>query len=53
MTGILVLFFFIRGRKLMKGKNPRKHSLHRKSTASVLLKLFNSGNERCHTTDAP
>jgi len=24
-----------------------------KKTASVLLKLFISGNERCHTTDAP
>jgi len=30
--------------KLMKGKALRKHSLHEK-TASVLLKLFISGNE--------
>jgi len=31
--------------KLMKGKALRKHSLHEKTTASVLLKLFISGNE--------
>jgi len=31
--------------KLMKGKDPRKHSLHEKTAASVLLKLFISGNE--------
>ena len=31
--------------KLMKGKAPRKHSLHEKTAASVLLKLFISGNE--------
>jgi len=30
-----------------------EHSLHGKTAASVLLKLFISGNERCHTTDAP
>jgi len=35
----------------MKGKALRKHSLHGKTAASVLLKLFISGNERCHTTD--
>jgi len=29
----------------------RKHSLHEKKAASVLLKLFISGNEGCHTTD--
>jgi len=34
----------------MKGKALRKQSLHGKSV-SVLLKLFISGNERCHTTD--
>ena len=39
--------------KLMKGKVLRKHSLHEKTAASVLLKLFISGNEWCHTTDAP
>jgi len=40
--------------KLMKGKEtPRKHNLHGKTAASILLKLFISGNERCHTTDAP
>jgi len=39
--------------KLMKGKAFRKHSLHEKTAASVLLKLFISGNELCHTTDAP
>jgi len=39
--------------KLMKGKSHRKHSLHEKKTASVLLKLFINGNEGCHTTDAP
>jgi len=39
--------------KLMKGKALMKHSLHKKTAASVLLKLFISGNEWCHTTDAP
>jgi len=32
-------------KKLMKGKALRKHSLHEKTAASVLLKLFISGNE--------
>ena len=31
--------------KLMKGKALRKHSLHEKTAASVLLKLLISGNE--------
>jgi len=31
--------------KLMKGKALRKHSLHEKTAASVLLKLFTSGND--------
>jgi len=31
----------------------RKQCLNEKTAASVLLKLFISGNERCHTTDAP
>jgi len=31
----------------------RKHSLNGKIAASVLLKLFVSGNKRCLTTDAP
>jgi len=31
--------------KLMKGKALREHSLHEKTAASVLLKLFISGNE--------
>jgi len=35
--------------KLMKGKALRKHSLHKKTAASVLLRLFISGNEWCHT----
>ena len=39
--------------KLMKGKALRKHSLHEKTAASVLLKLFISSNEWCRTTDAP
>ena len=39
--------------KLMKGKALRKHSLHEQTAASVLLKLFISGNEWCHTTDTP
>jgi len=39
--------------KLMKGKALRKHSLQEKTAASVLLKLFISSNEWCHTTDAP
>jgi len=29
----------------MKGKAPRKHSLHEKTAASVLLKPFISSNE--------
>jgi len=33
------------GIKLMKGKALRKHSLHEKTAASVLLKLFISSNE--------
>jgi len=37
----------------MKGKALGKHSLHGKIEASVLLKLFISGNEICHSTDAP
>ena len=37
--------------KLIKEKALMKHSLHRKIAVSVLLKLFISGNERCHTTD--
>ena len=37
----------------MKGKALRKHSLYEKTAASILLKLFISGNEWCHTTDAP
>ena len=41
--------------KQMKGNALRKHSLHEKTAASVLLKLFisTSSNEWCHTTDAP
>ena len=34
-----------RGIKLMKGKALRKHSLHEKTAASVLLKPFISSNE--------
>ena len=36
-----------------KGKAHRKHSLHGKIVASVLLKPFISGYERYHTADAP
>ena len=36
----------------MKEEALGKHSLHEKTAASVLLKLFISGNEGCHTTDA-
>ena len=50
---IILVFKINTGFKLMKGKTLRKHSLHEKTAASVLLKLFISGNERCHTTDAP
>jgi len=35
----------------MKGKALRKHSLHGKTAALVILKLFISDGERCHTTD--
>jgi len=34
-------------------ESPRKHRLHEKTAVSVLLKLFISSNEWCHTTDAP
>ena len=37
----------------MKGKALRKHSLHEKTAASVLLKLFISSNEWCYNTDTP
>ena len=39
--------------KLIKGKALRKHSLHGKKAALVLLKMFISGNESCYTNDAP
>jgi len=32
----------------MKGKALRKHSLHEKTAASVLLKLFISSNDKYH-----
>jgi len=38
--------------KLIKGIALGKQSLHGKIAASVLLKLFISGNEKCHSTDA-
>jgi len=41
MCIIKLIFVF----KLMRGKSLRKHSLHEKTAASVLLKLFISGNE--------
>jgi len=37
----------------MNGKALRKQSPYGKTAASVLLKLFISGNERCHSTDTP
>jgi len=40
-----MLFFFLKNKKLMKGKAHRKHSPHEKTAASALLKLFISGNE--------
>ena len=36
----------------MKGIARRKQSLHGKIAATVLVKLFISGNERCHSTDS-
>jgi len=36
---------------LREGKTLRKHSLQGEKAASVLLKLFISDIERCHTTD--
>jgi len=36
----------------MKGKVLRKHSLHGEKAASVLVKLFISGNKKCYTTEA-
>jgi len=37
---------------LEKGKPCRITACMLKIAALVLLKLFNNGNERCHTTDA-
>jgi len=34
-------------------ESSQKHSLHGQIAASVWLKLFIVGNERCHTIDAP
>jgi len=34
-------------------ENPQEAKPAAKRAASVLLKLFISGYERCHTTDAP
>jgi len=53
MFAIFVLLWFFLKNKLMKGKALRKHNLNEKTAASVLLKLFISSNELCHTTDAP
>ena len=39
------ILIMLNDNKLMKGKALRKHSLHEKTAASVLLKLFISGNE--------
>jgi len=50
---VLIRLNFEYKTKLVKRKALRKHSLHEKTAASVLLKLFISGNEWCHTTDAP
>jgi len=41
-------------KKLMKGKALRKHSLHEKTAASVLLKLFiSSPILNCHSVQLP
>ena len=47
MLSVLLYFnlVYICKTKLMKGKVLRKHSLHDNTAASVLLKLFISGNE--------
>jgi len=39
--------------KLTEGIFPQKHSLLGKIAASILLKLFINGYEKCHTTDGP
>jgi len=55
-TNELILFPTLgRNIKLMKRKARMKHSLHEKTAASVLMKLFISycSNEWCHTNDAP
>ena len=44
-TGVTMLVNLFNNKKPMKGKALRKHSLHEKTGASVLLKLFISGNE--------
>jgi len=40
----------VNGKPIIKGKALMKHSLHGKIAASVYLKMFISGNGRCHTT---
>jgi len=58
LTLVVIQYSFLSTRgiydiiKLMKGKAFGKQSRHEKIAASVLLKLFISGNERCHSTDA-
>ena len=47
---IVVIFVIIRTEERVA---LRKQGLNERTAASVLLKLFISGNERCHTTDAP
>ena len=42
---VLLSMSFGSGFKLINGKALRKHSLHEKTAAFVLLKLFISGNE--------
>jgi len=44
---------YMNNKKTEEREALRKQGLNEKTAASVLLKLFISGNERCHTTDAP
>jgi len=50
VTKVIVPFTKI---KLIKGKALRNNSMNETTAASVLLKLFISGNEWYHTFDAP
>ena len=51
-TNLIILCYTVRVQciELRKRKTLKKHSLHRKIAASVLLKLFVNGNDSCNET---